>query len=53
MSAMNPQLGAALQNPAIRQMMTNPAFLQQMGDPNTMNVSKIGLVYGSCKVLLP
>lgn len=38
MSAMNPQLGAALQNPQVRQMMSNPNFLRQMTNPATMQV---------------
>ncbi len=36
MSAMNPQLGAALQNPQMRAMLTNPEFLRRMSDPATM-----------------
>ena len=33
MTAMNPQLGVALQNPAVRAMLTNPQLMQQMMNP--------------------
>lgn len=36
MTAMNPELGAALQNPQVRAMMTNPQFLSQMANPANM-----------------
>lgn len=36
MSAMNPQLGAALHNPQVRAMLANPAFLQQMSNPQSL-----------------
>lgn len=36
MSAMNPQLGAALQNPQMRAMLTNPEVLQQLSNPSNM-----------------
>jgi ubiquilin len=36
MSAMNPQLGTALENPQTRAMLTNPQFFQQLSNPANM-----------------
>ena len=36
MTAMNPQLGAALQNPQVRAMMSNPETLRMMSDPQSL-----------------